>query len=654
METLNMAIVGGGTGCAAFIARLSAEDLSHLPLNLVGVADINPEAPGLKRASELNIYTTPDYRDLFALKDLNLILELTGDPEITAAIHKEKPPQVKFMDHTIAGLFWDLFHLVIDREILFRKEWEKAQRLYSEKLEKKVEERTRELEEARREAILQKEIAEGIINGSPTPMFVIDRNHRVAYWNKACANLTGYDSEEMVGTDWQWKPWYKRKIPLLADLIIDRDYERIKKLDQRIHLRKSAMADDAYESEHFFPQIGENGTHIYLSAASIKDDTGAIQGAIVSYLDMTEKVTMMREIGKREAFVQNLIHNCLDGIIATDTEGKFVIFNKAASDILGYPPEEVIGRVSYKDILSRDIARGLRNTFYSNRYGPQGKIVNMELEVATKFGEPLPIRFAGTLLYEKGKEVGSVAFIQDLREIHRLQKEKEQSERMAAIGKTVAGVAHNIKNILTGLKAGSYAINSGLRKGNMALVTDAWRMLEKSTNQISHIVMDMLIYAKDRKPEYQPVNPYELIIEVIDLLRERAEFSGIKMVHDLTPGLQDVSMDRMAMHHCLLNLVGNAIDSCSPDRIRKGDGMVSVRADRPEGWGIRIQVVDNGTGMDKETQNKIFTAFFSTKGYKGTGLGLPVAQKIVKEHGGQLSFESEPEKGTTFTLHLPR
>lgn len=653
METLNMAIVGGGTGCAAFMDKLSTEDLSRLPLNLVGVADINPDAPGLKRARELGIFTTNDYRDLFSIQDLTLIVELTGNPEITSAIQKEKPSHIKYMDHTIAGLFWDLVYLVIDREIQFRKKQEEAQRVYSEKMEKEVEERTRELEETKKEAILQKEIAEGIIYGSPTPMFVIDKNHRVAYWNKACANLTGYDSEEMVGTDWQWKPWYKRKIPLLADLIIDGDYERMKKLDERIQLRRSSIVEDAYESEHFFPQIGENGTHIYLSAAPIKDEKGKIQGAIVSYMDITDRVMMVQEIKKREAFEQNLIHNCIDGVIATDAEGKFVIFNQSASDILGYPPEEVIGKRSYKEIFSRETARLLSNTFYGEQCGPKGKIVNMELEVASKFGEPIPIRFAGTLLYEKGREVGSVAFVQDLREIHRLQKEKEQSARMAAIGETVAGVAHYIKNILTGLKGGGYVINSGIRKNNMALVKDAWNMLEKSIEQIGHIVMDMLVYAKDRKPEYQCVDPNELVMEVLNLLKEKAELSGVKIVHELTPGLKEVSIDRMAMHHCLLNLVTNAVDACTLEGIMEGEGVVTVKTDNPEPWSLRIRVIDNGMGMDRDTQKKIFTGFFSTKGYKGTGLGLPVTQKIIKEHGGELAFESEPGKGSTFALSLP-
>ena len=112
-------------------------------------------------------------------------------------------------------------------------------------------------------------------------------------------------------------------------------------------------------------------------------------------------------------------------------------------------------------------------------------------------------------------------------------------------------------------------------------------------------------------------------------------------------------MDRTAIHRCLLNLISNAIDACTLEGITSGKGLVSVKTDSPEGWGVRFEVRDNGTGMDEKVQKKLFTGFFSTKGYKGTGLGLPVTEKIVKEHKGKLYFETHLSEGTTFTLLLP-
>jgi signal transduction histidine kinase len=270
-----------------------------------------------------------------------------------------------------------------------------------------------------------------------------------------------------------------------------------------------------------------------------------------------------------------------------------------------------------------------------------------------KEAEPIPVRISGTLLYQKREEVGSVVFIQDLREILRLQKEKEQAERMAAIGQTVAGLAHYIKNILNGLKGGAYVINSAMRKNDTELIGSGWSMVEKNIDQITNIVMDMLVYSKERKPQHQAVDPNVLVMDVLELMQERAKVSGVSLVHELDSGLGTVSMERTGIHRCLLNLVSNAIDACTLEGIMEGNGVVTVKTDRPAGWTVRFQILDNGTGMSEDTKKQLFAGFFSTKGYKGTGLGLPVTQKIIKEHGGELSYESEEGKGTAFTLLLP-
>jgi two-component system NtrC family sensor kinase len=249
--------------------------------------------------------------------------------------------------------------------------------------------------------------------------------------------------------------------------------------------------------------------------------------------------------------------------------------------------------------------------------------------------------------------VGSVVFIQDLREIHRLQKDKEQAERMAAIGRTVAGVAHYIKNILNGLQGGAYVINSALTKKDLDLVQKGWDMVEKNIDQIGNIVTEMLIYASERKPSFELVHPNEVMTEVLELMWEKAKLSGVGFVRKLDPALSPVPMDRKAIYRCLLNLIGNAIDACVLGGIIDGKGRVTIETDRPRDWGVRYKITDNGIGMDKDAQQRLFTDFFTTKGYKGSGLGLPVTQKIVKEHGGELTFRSEVGQGTSFSLMLP-
>ncbi|MCF8062940.1 MAG: PAS domain S-box protein, partial [Deltaproteobacteria bacterium] len=556
-----------------------------------------------------------------------------------------------------ADIVWlseECIFLLMVRDRTARKRLEESRRLYSEKLKAEVEERTRELRSSQLETVLQKQYAEGIIQGTPVPMLVLDRNHRITFWNKACEALTGFTSDEMIGTDRQWEPFYPEPRPTMADLIIEDDPDAIERLYGSTGLRRIPLIDGAWEAEDYFPHIGAEGAHIYCTAAPIRDDNGEIQGAIVTYQDVSDRVNMTREIERREAFVQNLVHNSIDGIIATNPEGIIVIFNRGASRILGYDPAEVLGRLNYQDILSRETGRDVVSAFYGVRYGPPGKLLNMESELLNREGEAIPVRLSGTLLYEEGKEVGSVVFVQDLREIQRLQKEKESAERMAAVGKTVAGLAHYIKNILNGLKGGGYVINSALRRGDIPLVAKGWSMVERNIDQISHIVLDMLTYSTDRRPRYEPVDPNELTMEVLDLMKERAKLANVQLESDLEPNPRPVPMDRTGVHRALLNLISNAIDACTLEGIMESNGRVHVRVDCPPGWGVRFTVSDNGTRNEQPTHQRLFSDFFTTKGYKGTGLGLPVTRKIVQEHGGRLDFESEPGRGSTFTILLPR
>ena len=196
-------------------------------------------------------------------------------------------------------------------------------------------------------------------------------------------------------------------------------------------------------------------------------------------------------------------------------------------------------------------------------------------------------------------------------------------------------------------------IDSAMSKQDHGLVRKGWDMVERNIDQIGNIVMDMLIYSSERKPRYEWVNPDEVVKEIIELMADRAHLSRVQLVAKSNLDGEKVAMDKTALHRCLLNLVGNAIDACTLEGIVKGNALVEVETDKPSGWGVRFRVRDNGTGIDADTQEKLFKDFYTTKGYKGTGLGLPVTHKIVREHEGELFFETDPEKGTTFTLLLP-
>jgi signal transduction histidine kinase len=228
-----------------------------------------------------------------------------------------------------------------------------------------------------------------------------------------------------------------------------------------------------------------------------------------------------------------------------------------------------------------------------------------------------------------------------------------EAERLAAVGQTVAGLAHAIKNITSGLTGGMYVLEKGIELDNKAYLSQGWEMIKGNMIKVKAITLDLLNYAKEREPACRLCDPNLPLQEVMNLMQSRAEESGVSLRGDLAPDLPKVFLDPEGIHRALLNLVTNAIDACTDVSCANRKGEVFLRTSRPAGWAVEYQVIDNGCGMDEETRNGVFQRFFSTKGSQGTGLGLMIARKIIDEHQGVIDLVTEKNKGTTFFIRLP-
>ncbi len=223
------------------------------------------------------------------------------------------------------------------------------------------------------------------------------------------------------------------------------------------------------------------------------------------------------------------------------------------------------------------------------------------------------------------------------------------AERAAAVGQAVAGLAHCIKNILNGLQAGSYIIDQNLTSRRVDRVEDGWHTVKRNMGLLSNIVLDMLSYAKSRKPICQPCAVDDLCRDVIDLLAEQARERNVTLRGRLTLGECLAELDEPAIKRALINVVGNAVDACAETA---GEVIVETRAADASGR-LAVCVRDTGCGMPPEVVSRMFDPFFSTKGNRGTGLGLAVTRKIVEEHQGVISVRSTPGQGTEFVIELP-
>ena len=224
-----------------------------------------------------------------------------------------------------------------------------------------------------------------------------------------------------------------------------------------------------------------------------------------------------------------------------------------------------------------------------------------------------------------------------------------QAERLAAIGQTIAALSHHIKNILQGLRSGSDILKMGMKDRNEKLVEQGWRIAEKNQAKIYDLVMDMLSYSKERIPAVEPTDLNAVVGDIYELLSSRARELKVKFELNLTENLPTIQADPEGIHRALLNIVGNALDAVE----ERPDPHVTVSTRLLDDDAVGIVVLDNGPGIAPEQLSEIFKPFVSSKGSRGTGLGLPVSRKILREHGGDILVQSQVGVGSKFKLKLP-
>ncbi|MBW2000400.1 MAG: HAMP domain-containing histidine kinase, partial [Deltaproteobacteria bacterium] len=189
---------------------------------------------------------------------------------------------------------------------------------------------------------------------------------------------------------------------------------------------------------------------------------------------------------------------------------------------------------------------------------------------------------------------------------------------------------------------------------NRKYLTQGWDMVKGNIERIKRMALDLLNFAKDQEPDLQLCDPNKPLKEAYDLMVPRAESHGIRLVLEMDKNLPEIWLDPEGIHRCLLNLVTNAIDACIDIAPSSGhENKVTLRSLKGKDWAVEYQVIDNGCGMDEETKAKVFQQFFTTKGGRGTGLGLMITKKIIDEHGGVIELQSTEKEGTTFTIKLP-
>ncbi len=232
----------------------------------------------------------------------------------------------------------------------------------------------------------------------------------------------------------------------------------------------------------------------------------------------------------------------------------------------------------------------------------------------------------------------------------RYQQALVKAERLAAVGQAIATLSHHIKNILQGVRGGSYLINLGLKDHDEQLIEKGWGIVDRNQGRIYDLVMDMLTYSTERLPAWKRTDVNQVAEDVCELLQSRAEENQVRLQCNLPEGSSEADCDPEGIHRAVLNVVSNAIDAVEG---RSGAQVIVTTGIDIAAECVFVDIEDNGTGVAEHEMPRLFAIFESSKGARGTGLGLAVSQKIIGEHGGEIQVENCPGAGCRFRLTWP-
>ena len=266
-------------------------------------------------------------------------------------------------------------------------------------------------------------------------------------------------------------------------------------------------------------------------------------------------------------------------------------------------------------------------------------VIYIDSSVKNYTYSPDQLRLLTTIGYQAGLAVQNA----------KLYQQQLQAERMAAIGETTAALSHSIKNILQALHGGADVVEMGIRNSNLPQAAKGWGIVDRNLEKIYNLTLNLLAYSKEREPKLELVNPQRVIDDCVELIASAANTKGAMVVADVEKDIPPAPMDPDGMHQVIMNLLSNALDAVEPNA-----GLIRIICRyKPDTKETVIEVNDNGAGIPEPMMRHMFELFHSTKGNRGTGLGLAVARKIVAEHEGAISVQSKVGEGTTFTVRLP-
>ncbi|MGD0169599.1 MAG: ATP-binding protein [Smithella sp.] len=505
----------------------------------------------------------------------------------------------------------------------------------------------------------EKKTIEGIIEGLPIPSFVINNEHKVILWNRACTELTGYSAQDMLGTSNHYKPFYSVKRPIVADLIIDHETEALSKYYGNKKVRKAEKLLGAHEVTDYFENLGGRSRVLYFLAAPIYDEKGEIIAAIETLQDISREREMTKSLSEYAETLQNELIENIE--LRRQIED---LYNYLQSIVNSLPDK--IYEIDEKGIINF-MSRGLKNreepysSEFKNKHFLEFVASGYEEFVLSKWEDAKKGIYKPYEIEAKNKEgrkhnllittspvIGTNHYLlvqRDITEFKNLEKKLYDSQKLAALGQLSAGIAHEIRNPLSSIKMSLQILAKRMNPEGNDL--KRFKIAEREVDHLEMLVNNILAFAKPVEPKKSPVDLSKVLEQAIDMAEKGIADKKIEIQTEFNEVLP-VTVDAAMMADAFLNVIRNALEA----EAEHGKIIVLLRYFDAARQSVAVEIKDNGGGINEEDMPHIFNPFFTRKNY-GTGLGLSLVKKIVDIHQGTIDISSKKNEGTTVLIVLP-
>lgn len=395
-----------------------------------------------------------------------------------------------------------------------------------------------------------------------------------------------------------------------------------------------------HRSEEIVQTLNGKKVSVIVYTTPIFNDAGEVSEVVEMSTDITEIKQLQNQLKDSQQKYRQLFEEVPCFISIQDKDLRIVDANRLCRETFGSAYGGKCYEV-YKHRTEECHPCTVRQTFNDGEshfheevaLSKNGKTINV-------FVNTMPIR-------NSNGEIESVIEVStDITQIRQLQSKLE------SIGLLISTISHGLKGLLSSLDGGFYLVNTGIAKNNQERVKKGWEISQRNVERIKSMVLDILYYAKDREPDWEPLSIHDITNEVCNIIKPKADKLNIEFDLSLEKDDDSFEADHKAIRSMLVNLLENSVDACRVDK-QKDSHKVSISA-QSNIDSVEFEITDNGIGMDQETREKAFSLFFSSKGTEGTGLGLFISNKIAQEHGGNIQVESELNKGTRFIVKLSK